>query len=264
MLKIFWAPLRGAFPVFIFGVDDAALALGIGALASGGAATAVGAIQGGDLNRENRDFAEMMNQRSFDQARQVNSAQMAFQEHMFERNLAVSNSAYQRATADMEKAGINPALAFMKGGADTPGGAASGGGASGTAGSPSTTPLRYDNPFPAAMSSALEFNRMQRENFESVAQVNKVNADAAESSSAAELNKKLADKAVAETSRIDRDYKSGSYFSKFGNVGAKVSEGISSSADKIMGIWNQYQKKNLDNQMNRKPQSYPTLGVEGL
>ncbi|WNK14531.1 MAG: DNA pilot protein [Microvirus sp.] len=38
-----------------------------------------------------------------------------FQERM-------ANTAYQRATADMTKAGINPMLAFMKGGADTPSG----------------------------------------------------------------------------------------------------------------------------------------------
>jgi len=34
----------------------------------------------------------------------------------------MSNTAYQRATQDMEKAGINPMLAYMQGGATTPGG----------------------------------------------------------------------------------------------------------------------------------------------
>ena len=54
-----------------------------------------------------------------EQTNQANSAQSAAQMEFQER---MSNTSYQRAVADMQKAGLNPMLAYSQGGATTPGG----------------------------------------------------------------------------------------------------------------------------------------------
>lgn len=84
----------------MFGIDDMLIGAGI---------SAVGSIFTNEKNSENVDKTNAAN------ALQA-QANRDFQERM-------SNTAYQRGMADMKAAGLNPILAYQKGGASSPSGA---------------------------------------------------------------------------------------------------------------------------------------------
>lgn len=68
----------------------------------------------------NRDFQTSANKVAMDFSAREAALNREFQAHM-------SNTAYQRAVADLKKAGLNPILAYTQGGASTPAGSSASG-----------------------------------------------------------------------------------------------------------------------------------------
>lgn len=164
----------------IFGIDDAIIAAVAPSVIGAGASL----IGGASANQTNIDLSKEA---------------MAFNAQEAQKNrdyqTAMSNSAYQRATADMRAAGINPMLAYMKGGASTPSGAQ----ATGQAAKVDNIAEGLGDALGKAVNSAIDTYRLKNEMRSADADINLKNASAYTQGMVAQRELNSAQKTKMET-----------------------------------------------------------------
>lgn len=170
----------------LFGVDDvligAALTAGTGYFTN-----AANRENNYETNMANLAFQQVVNNQNQVNARETRdfAADQAAQNLRFQERM--SGTAYTRAMADMQNAGLNPILAYQRGGSSTPAGAQAGA-TPAHAEAARMTPFENKNWAGEAINSGLAFRRAQQENENMKYTADNIQQSTAESISRERLN----------------------------------------------------------------------------
>lgn len=160
-----------------------------------------------------------------DRANKANLAESALNRDFQER---MSNTAYQRAMSDMKKAGLNPILAYMQGGASAPSGSTA-----------TVSP---------ASSSRLADMALQTTTGMSAArtQATAVQQQQAMNESSIKLNSATAAKAIADTEKIRLNNVRTKKYEPLDQAAGRISEKAGSAINKIMDMFQTSGKDHQD------------------
>lgn len=204
-----------------------------GGVAVGSAANFIpGFVSGGlnylsqeSANRANADLAREQRAWASEEARiaRESNAEQAWLNRKFQESM--SNTAYQRAVEDMKAAGINPMLAYMKGGASTPGGA------QGSASAPSGTSARVESSrigdaFKESLATAMQVSRFEKEMQAADAAIDLDKARAAGESAATEVAKATAKQQKATLPAVEAEARARKKHGEIDETLAPVDAGI--------------------------------------